>query len=89
MPFVGRTGPQHWLDTLVDGAAASRRSWLGCFLVDRYGQENTTDSVTEAAVLLEQLSKAPNCRTPPPTRPSRSFQPRINANAGQSPCFAR
>lgn len=34
------------------------RSRLGCFLVDRYGPENTTDSVTEAAVLLEQLSEA-------------------------------
>jgi hypothetical protein len=34
------------------------RSRLGCFLVDRYGQENTTDSVTEAAVMLDQLSEA-------------------------------
>ena len=34
------------------------RSQLGCFLVDRYGPENATDSVTEAAVLLEQLSEA-------------------------------
>ena len=34
------------------------RSRLGSFLVDRYGLEHTTDSVTEAAVLLEQLSEA-------------------------------
>ncbi|GAA2470997.1 hypothetical protein [Winogradskya humida] len=34
------------------------RSRLGCFLVGRYGPENTTDSVTEAAVLLEQLGEA-------------------------------
>jgi hypothetical protein len=34
------------------------RTRLGCYLVDRYGLENTTDSVTEAAVLLGQLSEA-------------------------------
>lgn len=31
---------------------------LGCYLVDHYGPENTTDSVTEAAILLEQLHEA-------------------------------
>ena len=39
----------------TDTAARAR---LGCFLVDHYGEANTTDSVTEAAVLLEQLSEA-------------------------------
>jgi hypothetical protein len=34
------------------------RTRLGCYLVDRYGPENTTDSVTEAAVILDQLSEA-------------------------------
>jgi len=34
------------------------RARLGCYLVDRYGPENTTDSLTEAAVLLEQLTEA-------------------------------
>lgn len=34
------------------------RTRLGYYLVDRYGRENTTDSVTEAAVLLNQLGEA-------------------------------
>ncbi|MFD1364694.1 hypothetical protein [Actinoplanes sichuanensis] len=49
------------LDLLSDfftSTDPATRSRLGCFLVDRYGHENTTDSITEAAVLLEQLSQA-------------------------------
>jgi hypothetical protein len=34
------------------------RTRLGCYLIDRYGQENTTDSVTEAAIMLTQMSEA-------------------------------
>lgn len=37
---------------------SATRARLGCFLVDHYGDANTTDSVTEAAVLLEQLNEA-------------------------------
>ena len=46
------------LSDFFTGADSATRSRLGCFLVDRYGPENTTDSVTEAAVPLEQLSEA-------------------------------
>ncbi len=49
------------LDLLSDFFAdidLATRSRIGCFLVDRYGPENTTDPVTETAVLLEQLSEA-------------------------------
>lgn len=34
------------------------RTRLGCYLIDRYGEENTTDSVTETIVLLDELSEA-------------------------------
>ena len=37
---------------------SATRARLGCFLVDHYGEANTTDSVTEVAVLLEQVSDA-------------------------------
>ena len=46
------------LSGFFTGTDSATRSQLGCFLVDRYGPENTTDSVTEAAILLEQLSEA-------------------------------
>jgi hypothetical protein len=34
------------------------RTRLGCYLIDRYGEENTTDSLTEAVVMLGQLGEA-------------------------------
>ena len=49
------------LDLLSDfftGTDPATRTRLGSYLVDRYGQENTTDPVTEAAVMLEELSEA-------------------------------
>ena len=46
------------LSDFFTGTDSATRPRLGGFLVDRYGPENTTDSVTEAAVLLDQLSDA-------------------------------
>jgi hypothetical protein len=49
------------LDLLVDFFTTTdpaTRARLGCYLVDRYGQENTTDSVTEAVVTLAELNEA-------------------------------
>lgn len=34
------------------------RTRLGCYLIDRYGEENTTDSLTEAVVMLGELGEA-------------------------------
>ena len=34
------------------------RTRLGCYLIDRYGEEDTTDSVTEAIVMLAELGEA-------------------------------
>ena len=34
------------------------RTRLGCYLIDRYGEENTTDSLTEAIVMLGELGEA-------------------------------
>lgn len=31
---------------------------LGSYLIDRYGEENTTDSITEAVIMLNELSDA-------------------------------
>lgn len=34
------------------------RTRLGCYLIDRYGEENTTASVIAAVVILGELSEA-------------------------------
>lgn len=49
------------LDLLSDfftGTDPATRTRLGSYLVDRYGQENTTDSVTEAIIMFQELREA-------------------------------
>lgn len=49
------------LDLLNDfftGADPATRTQLGRYLVDRHGQDNTTDSTTEAVVMLAELAEA-------------------------------
>jgi hypothetical protein len=46
------------LDDFFTGTDPAIRNQLGSYLVDRYGQEHTADSVTEATVMLQELSEA-------------------------------
>jgi hypothetical protein len=46
------------LNNFFTGADPVTRTRLGCYLVDRSGDQNTTDSTIEAAVMLVELSEA-------------------------------
>ena len=40
------------------GIDPASRTRLGAYLIDRYGQQDTTDSITEATVTLQELREA-------------------------------